>query len=159
MAGILPHQQKTSSALERILQTFRTQLHTMKLRQFILQATCRCAELCIHLLHPLRDSCSSHHQMCPSTTSTQQQGLATLWTHPRSSVHYYFFHTRVSACLCPPCVLFLFCLPRPLVTHAVDTLNWARQEGRNEVGLCWNMPVGVKYSAADSQRCLKLWLL
>lgn len=144
--------------------TQRTASHNEELKQFM--NSVGNVQIC-RVLHPstpsptrslcaplsdscFRDSCNSHHQTCLSITPTQQQGLATLWTHPRSFVHYYFFHTRV-ICLPRSSLFFsLFCLPRQLATHAVDTFNSARQQDRNEVWLlCWNMLVGIKYSAAD----------
>lgn len=154
--------------ITQVLQTLRKQLHTVKLKQFI--NSVGNAQLCrvVHpstssptrsLCAPLPDSSVSGTPVIPTTRDVSPSPLPTLWTHPRS-----VFSLQKSICL--PCLplsslfLSLLCLPRQLVTHAVDMLHSARQQDRNEVGLlCWNTLVGVKYSARDNQRCLKLWLL
>lgn len=107
-----------------------------------------------------RDSCNSPHWVCVSPAPLENSKAVpcsgpipgVLCTTASSTQKY----------LPPLSSLFLslFCLPRQLVTHAVNMFNSAREQDRNETGLlCWNMSVGVTYSAADNQRCLRLRLL
>lgn len=92
-----------------------------------------------------RDSCNSHLHPYPDAGIIHTLDLVLCTAIPHWNICF----------LLSSLFLSLFCLPRQLVTSTCYTL-----QDRNEVGLlCWDMLEGVKYSATDNQRCLKLWLL
>lgn len=150
--------------------TQKTASHDKKRKQFLNSAgnsqsidLQRCAA--IHPSSPprlfcFRDSCNSPHWVCVPPSPLENSKAV-----PHSGPNPGVLCTPASSTqkyLPPLSSLFLslFCLPRQLVTHAVNTFNSAREQDRNETGLlCWNMSVGVTYSAADDQRCLRLRLL
>lgn len=170
VARIMSYKLKPQMHYRGLTNTQKTASHDEERKQFLNSAgnsqsldLQRCAA--IHPSSPprlfcFRDSCNSPHWVCVSPSPLENSKAVpcsgpipgVLCTTASSTQKY----------LPPLSSLFLslFCLPRQLVTHAVNMFNSAREQDRNETGLlCWNMSVGVTYSAADNQRCLRLRLL